>query len=141
MSSSNQFYAKSILSEYTRRNVKSNPDIIKSLWDELQNESLETLNTLFLKMKAKPFYSDFDKTVPRMPIVAEWLEQLEKIKRIDSQYSTHEALPMSKNEKEKRKARHALNHAKIKELMRLGLPWDDIDRYWDMTQFVDQGAV
>ena len=142
-SNKQKLYATKILNMYTNRNIKSNPDLIKTLWENLQKESEQTINSLFEKMKYKNYYSDFDKTVPRMPIIPEWIEAINRIKEYEFQYKDIKHLPMSEKEGERKKQYHYSQCDKIKAYLAAkskdkSLSYESFDKEYELKKKIKQ---
>ena len=58
------------------RNLKFNEHMAQTFWSELKNESNDNLSRLFNKLYDRNFYSDYNKNIPRMPILPEVKETL-----------------------------------------------------------------
>lgn len=117
----------SIKKMFADRNIKYNEHMAQTFWAELQNESSDNLSRLFKKLYDKNFYSDYNKTIPRMPILPEIKEILKLVK--SDAYITPDkfTLAIPKTEVENKKKIHFEMTLKIKQFLANGAKEDDLD--------------
>ena len=109
------------------RNLKFNEHMAQTFWSELKNESNDNLSRLFKKLYDRNFYSDYNKTIPRMPILTEMKEILRDVKS-DAYITPDEfTLAMPQQEKEKKKQMHFDMTQKIKQFLANGAQEDQLD--------------
>jgi hypothetical protein len=109
------------------RNIKFNEHMAQTFWSELKDESNDNLSRLFKKLYDRNFYSDYNKTIPRMPILPEVKETLKAVK--SDAYTTPDeyTLAMPQQEKEKKKQMHLDMTQKIKQFLANGAKEDQLD--------------
>ena len=112
---------------FADRNLKFNEHMAQTFWSELKNESNDNLSRLFKKLYDRNFYSDYNKTIPRMPILPEIKETLKAVK--SDAYTTPDkyTLAMPQQEKEKKKQMHFDMTQKIKQFLANGAQEDQLD--------------
>ena len=112
---------------FADRNLKFNEHMAQTFWSELKNESNDNLSRLFKKLYDRNFYSDYNKTIPRMPILPEVKETLKAVK--SDAYTTPDeyTLAMPQQEKEKKKQMHFDMTQKIKQFLANGAQEDQLD--------------
>ena len=112
---------------FADRNLKFNEHMAQTFWSELKDESNDNLSRLFKKLYDRNFYSDYNKTIPRMPILPEVKETLKAVKS-DAYITLDEfTLAMPQQEKEKKKQMHVDMNQKIKEFLANGAKEDQLD--------------
>lgn len=112
---------------FADRNLKFNEHMAQTFWSELKNESNDNLSRLFKKLYDRNFYSDYNKTIPRMPILPEIKEILKTVKS-DSYITPDQfCLEMPKQEKEKKKQIHLDMSQKIKQFLANGAKDEELD--------------
>ena len=112
---------------FADRNLKFNEHLAQTFWSELKNESNDNLSRLFKKLYDRNFYSDYNKTIPRMPILPEVKETLKAVKS-DAYITPDEfTLAMPQQEKEKKKQMHLDMTQKIKQFLANGAKEDQLD--------------
>jgi len=112
---------------FADRNLKFNEHMAQTFWSELKDESNDNLSRLFKKLYDRNFYSDYNKTIPRMPILPEVKETLKAVKS-DAYITPDEfTLAMPKQEKQKKKQVHLDMTQKIKEFLANGAKEDQLD--------------
>ena len=112
---------------FADRNLKFDEHMAQTFWSELKDESNDNLSRLFKKLYDRNFYSDYNKTRPRMPILPEVKETLKAVK--SDAYTTPDkyTLAMPKIEREKKKQVHLDMTQKIKEFLANGAKEDQLD--------------
>ena len=112
---------------FADRNLKFNEHMAQTFWSELKDESNDNLSRLFKKLYDRNFYSDYNKTIPRMPILPEIKETLKAVK--SDAYTTPDefTLAMPQQEKEKKKQMHFDMTQKIKQFLANGAQEDQLD--------------
>lgn len=109
------------------RNLKFNEHMAQTFWSELKNESNDNLSRLFNKLYDRNFYSDYNKNIPRMPILPEVKETLKAVKS-DAYITPDEfCLAMPKQEREKKKQVHLDMNQRIKQFLANGAQEDQLD--------------
>ena len=112
---------------FADRNLKFNEHMAQTFWSELKDESNDNLSRLFKKLYDRNFYSDYNKTIPRMPILPEVKETLKAVKS-DAYITPDEyTLAMPQQEKEKKKQMHFDMTQKIKQFLANGAQEDQLD--------------
>ena len=112
---------------FADRNLKFNEHMAQTFWSELKDESNDNLSRLFKKLYDRNFYSDYNKTIPRMPILPEVKETLKAVKS-DAYITPDEfTLAMPQQEKEKKKQMHFDMTQKIKQFLANGAKEDQLD--------------
>ena len=112
---------------FADRNLKFNEHMAQTFWSELKDESNDNLSRLFKKLYDRNFYSDYNKTIPRMPILPEIKETLATVKS-DAYITPDEyTLAMPQQEKEKKKQMHFDMTQKIKQFLANGAQEDQLD--------------
>lgn len=112
---------------FVDRNLKFNEHMAQTFWSELKDESNDNLSRLFKKLYDRNFYSDYNKTIPRMPILPEVKETLKAVKS-DAYITPDEfTLAMPKIEKEKKAKVHLDMTLKIKQFLNNGAKEDQLD--------------
>ena len=112
---------------FADRNLKFNEHLAQTFWSELKNESNDNLSRLFKKLYDRNFYSDYDKTIPRMPILPEVKETLKTVKSDAYKTPDQFCLAMPKQEFEKKKQIHLDMTEKIKQFLANGAKEDQLD--------------
>lgn len=128
MMSKEKYFKAQLTKMFHDRSKKINIHYIDTFWDELKNEKKATLEKLFEKMHNKVWYADMNQQVIRMPIIQE-------VKKLIMEIKTHHiptipselALPMSENEREKKKIFHMQMSKNIKEIIKNGYCESKID--------------
>jgi len=116
-----KFFKEQLTKFMNERNRKADIQYIDTLWDELKNEKKATLEKLFEKMHNRVWYGDMNQNRIRMPI-------LQEVKKIIMEIKTHHiptvscelSLPMSPNERKKKKIFHMQMTQNIKEIIKNG---------------------
>ena len=116
-----KYFKEQLTKMFHDRAKKINAHLIETFWDEFKNEKKPTLEKLFEKMHNRVWYADMNQQVIRMPIIQE-------VKKIIMEIKTHHIptvsselkLPMSPNERKKRKTFHLKMSQNIKEIIRNG---------------------
>lgn len=109
------------------RNLKFDQHMAQTFWYSLKGESNENLSRLFKKLYDRNYYSDYNKTKPRMPILPEVKETLKTVKS-DAYITPNEfCLDMPKQEKQKKKEIHLHMTQKIKQFLKNGAMEDQLD--------------
>ena len=112
---------------FADRNLKFNEHMAQTFWSELKDESNDNLSRLFKKLYDRNFYSDYNQTIPRMPILPEIKETLKAVKS-DAYITPDEyTLAMPAHEKEKRKKVHFDMSQRIKQFLANGAQEDQLD--------------
>ena len=112
---------------FADRNLKFNEHMAQTFWSELKDESNDNLSRLFKKLYDRNFYSDYNQTIPRMPILPEIKETLKAVKS-DAYITPDEfTLAMPVQEKEKKKQMHLDMNLKIKQFLANGAQEDQLD--------------
>lgn len=117
----------SIKKMFRDRNLKFNEHMAQTFWTELNTESNDNLSRLFKRLYDRNFYSDYNKTIPRMPVLPEVKETLKAVK--SDAYKTPDkfTLAMPKIEKEKKAKVHLDMTQKIKQFLTDGAKEDQLD--------------
>lgn len=112
---------------FADRNLKFNEHMAQTFWSELKDESNDNLSRLFKKLYDRNFYSDYNKTIPRMPILTEMKEILRDVK--SDAYTTPDefTLAMPQQEREKRHKVHLDMSQRIKQFLANGAQEDQLD--------------
>jgi hypothetical protein len=112
---------------FVDRNLKFNEHMAQTFWSELKDESNDNLSRLFKKLYDRNFYSDYNKTIPRMPILPEVKETLKAVKS-DAYITPDEfTLAMPKIERETKAKVHLDMSLKIKQFLNNGAKEDQLD--------------
>ncbi len=121
-----RFYI-SIKKMFRDRNLKFNEHMAQTFWTELNTESNDNLSRLFKRLYDRNFYSDYNKTIPRMPVLPEVKETLKAVK--SDAYKTPDkfTLAMPEHEKTKKKQIHLDMTQKIKDFLANGAKEDQLD--------------
>ncbi len=115
---------------FADRNLKFNEHMAQTFWAELKNETNDNLSRLFKKLYDRNYYSDYNKTIPRMPILPEIKETLNSVKS-DAYITPDEfCLAMPPLEKQKKAKLHLDMCAKIQQFLKKGANDDDLDVFF-----------
>lgn len=109
------------------RNLKVNQHMIENFWNALKDESNDTLKKLFTRLYERNYYSDYQKTVPRMPILPEIKDLLRLVKSESYISPAKHTLAMPEHEKQKKRAMHIDMSKKIKQFLQNGAKDEELD--------------
>ena len=112
---------------FASRNIKFNEHMAETFWSELNKESNDNLSRLFKRLYDRNFYSDYNKTIPRMPVLPEVKETLKAVK--SDAYKTPDkfTLAMPEHEKKKKIEIHLDMTQKIKDFLANGAKDEELD--------------
>lgn len=117
----------SIKKMFADRNLKFNEHMAQTFWSALKHESNDNLTRLFKKLYDRNFYSDYNKTIPRMPVLPEIKEILKTVKSDAYMMPDQFCLTMPKEEKEKKKQIHYAMAQKMKQFLANGAKEEELD--------------
>ena len=128
----------SIKKMFLDRNLKFNEHMVQTFWTALKDESNENLSRLFKKLYDRNFYSDYNKTIPRMPVLPEIKEILKTVKLEAYVMPDEFTLAIPKEEIEKKKKIHYAMTQRMKQFLANGAKEDELDELFTNNEELDE---